>query len=63
LADVATELNRYNTKKLVIADAEAAKARIGGTFPTDGIDEVTAAARVLFGLRVEDRGTEIVISR
>jgi transmembrane sensor len=63
LVEVADELNRYNTKKLVIADAQAGKARIGGTFPTDGIEEVTAAARVLFGLRVEDRGTEIVISR
>jgi len=63
LANVATELNRYNTKKLVIADVEAAKAKIGGTFPTSGIDEVTAAARVLFGLHVEDRGDEVVISR
>jgi len=63
LADVAAELNRYNTKKLVVADADAAKAKIGGTFPTSGVEEVTAAARVLFGLRVEDRGNEIVISR
>lgn len=63
LAQVAAELNRYNSKKLVIADSEAAKARIGGTFPTSGIDEVSAAARVLFGMRVEDRGNEIVISR
>ncbi len=63
LADVASELNRYNTKKLVIADSGAAKDKIGGTFPTTGVEEVTAAARVLFGLRVEDRGNEIVISR
>ena len=63
LSDVANELNRYNARKLVIADEEAAKTKIGGTFPTDGINEVTAAARVLFGLRVEDRGAEIVISR
>jgi transmembrane sensor len=63
LADVAAELNRYNTKKLVIADADAARARIGGTFPTSGVEEVTAAARVLFGLHVEERGNEIVISR
>jgi len=63
LSNVAKELNRYNAKKLIIADREAGKTKIGGTFPTDGIDEVTAAARLLFGLRVEDRGNEIVISR
>ncbi len=63
LVDVASELNRYNTRKLVIADSAIAKDRIGGTFPTTGVDEVTAAARLLFGLRVDDRGNEVVISR
>jgi len=63
LVDVASELNRYNARKLVIADSAIAKDRIGGTFPTTGVDEVTAAARLLFGLRVDDRGNEVVISR
>lgn len=63
LTDVASELNRYNSRKLVIADGSAAKAKIGGTFPTNGIEEVAAAARILFGLQVEDRGDEVVISR
>lgn len=63
LADVAGELNRYNAKKLIIADSNIAKDKIGGTFPTNGVNEVVAAARLLFGLRIEDRGSEIVISR
>jgi transmembrane sensor len=63
LVEVASELNRYNVRKLVIADSTVAKDRIGGTFPTTGVDEVTAAARLLFGLRVDDHGNEIVISR
>lgn len=59
---VASELNRYNQKKLVIADAAAGGVKIGGTFRTDDIQAIANAAREVFGLRVDDRGNEIVIS-
>lgn len=35
LADVAAEFNRYNARKLVIADATAGELRIGGSFRWD----------------------------
>jgi len=63
LADVAEELNRYNTHKIVIADPEVARLTIGATIPTHGVEAFTRVAREVFGLRVENRGHEIVISR
>ncbi len=63
LAEAASEFNRYNRVKLVIADAATAKRRFGGTFPTNDLDDFTGLARTVLGLRVENRGQEIVISR
>lgn len=63
LADAAAEFNRYNRKKLVIADAQAATLTIGATFPTDDIEAFARTAKNVFGLHIEDRGNEIVISR
>jgi len=63
LSQAAIEINRYNSKKLVIADPVAARMKIGGTFPKNNVDAITAAARELFGLHVEDRGTEIIVTR
>ncbi|HEY5236928.1 MAG TPA: FecR domain-containing protein [Rhizomicrobium sp.] len=63
LADVADEVNRYNQKKLIVADAMAARVNIGGTFRTNDVQAIANAARESFGLHVVDRGNEIVISR
>jgi transmembrane sensor len=63
LADAVAELNRYNGKKIVIADPVAAKVKIGGTFPVNGTAQLTDVARDLFGLKVQDRGDEVIISR
>lgn len=63
LSEAAEEINRYNHKKLVIADPVAARMKIGGTFPKNNVNAITAAARELFGLHVEDRGDQIVITR
>lgn len=63
LADVAEELNRYNTRKIVIADPEVARLTIGATIPTHGVEAFTRVARDVFGLRVANHGNEIVISR
>lgn len=62
LAAAAAEFNRYNRKKLVIADTRAAALVIGATFPTDDIGAFARTAKNVFGLRIEDRGDEIVIS-
>jgi transmembrane sensor len=63
LSEAADEINRYNRKKLVIADSAVGRLKIGGTFPKNNVNAITAAVRELFGLRVEDRGDEIVVSR
>jgi len=63
LADAAAEFNRYNREKIVITDPAVARMTIAGTFPTNGIRLFGAAAQRVFGLSVERRGDEIVISR
>lgn len=62
LADVADEVNRYSSKKLIVADPEAAKLTIGGTFPTRNVRTIAEAVQDFYGLHFEDRGDEIVIS-
>ncbi len=62
LSAIADELNRYNRKKLVIADAAAANVKFGGTFHTDDVQAIATAAHEVFGLKVKDTGTEFVIS-
>jgi transmembrane sensor len=63
LADAAREINRYNRRKLVIADPSVAHLLIGGTFPKNDVGAITSAARELFKLHIEEHGDEIVISR
>jgi transmembrane sensor len=63
LADVAAEFNRYNRKKLVIADESAARLTIVGTFPTNGLEAFTRVVKAVFGLHTENLGNEIVIAR
>jgi transmembrane sensor len=63
LADAAAEMNRYNERKIVIADAAAAKELIDGTFPANDVDLFGRMAHSVLGLRVRDKGDGIVISR
>jgi transmembrane sensor len=63
LADAAAEFNRYNRKKLIVTDPKVAKLTIGGTFQTTNTSQLTQLARDIFGLTIEDRGADIVISR
>jgi transmembrane sensor len=63
LAEAAAELNRYNTRQVIIADADAARLTMNGSFPATDIAAFTEAAREVFGLRVEERGEKVVISR
>jgi len=63
LADAARELNRYNTQKLVIADAGVAKLKFDATIPTNGIQTFTRVAQQVFGLKIERRDGEVIVSR
>jgi transmembrane sensor len=63
LTEAAKEFNRYNARKIVFADAQAADHMIGGAFPTTNVDAFTSAIQIAFGLHVENRNNEIVISR
>lgn len=63
LGDVAAELNRYNKRKVIIADARAADIHISASFRTSGTEDLSQLAHVLFGLKVERGSMETVISR
>jgi transmembrane sensor len=62
LADAAEEFNRYNQQKLVLADAAAAKIRIGGSFEAGNIEAFVRLLQTGFGVRVTRRGQDIIIS-
>jgi transmembrane sensor len=62
LAEAVAEFNRYNRKKLVIEGEDTADVRIGGSFEADNIDAFGRLLEEAFGLSVENRGDEIVIS-
>jgi transmembrane sensor len=62
LADVASEFNRYNLKKLVV-DPKVASLTIDGTFATDNLETFARIARIALGLHVESHEREIIITR
>jgi transmembrane sensor len=63
LVEVASELNRYNRQKLVIADAATGQLAVVGTFRTNDVQGFTDIVRAVFKLHVRNEGKEIVISR
>jgi transmembrane sensor len=62
LAELVTEFNRYNSQKLVVADAALGERRFGGSFRVDAPETFARLLETRFGLRVERRGQVIVIS-
>ena len=61
LVDAAAELNRYDVKRIVVADRAARSMRISGTFP---VHSATLFARLVgagLGLHVDDRVQGIII--
>lgn len=62
LGDAAVEINRYNRKKLVVEDPQAAAIRITGSFEAENIDAFARLLRQAFGLNVQEEGDEIRIS-
>jgi len=63
LADAAAEFNRYNRRKLIVADSVASRLTVDGTFPTTNAEAFIDVAQEVFGLRIEKRSDETVISR
>lgn len=62
LADAAAEFNRYNRRKLVIADGRAADIEIGGRFSAANVDGFVRLLHTLYGLNVKEQGDQITIS-
>jgi transmembrane sensor len=62
LGEAAGEFNRYNKKKLVLADAEAARLKIGGRFDVDNIEGFASLLRRGFGLDVRETNDTITIA-
>lgn len=63
LAEAAAEYNRYNLKKIVIADPRVAKLNINGSLPSNDLSAFTRSIRRVFDLHVEERPNEIVVTR
>lgn len=63
LVDAAREFNRYNRKKLIVADPAVASITIDGTFPINNSAAFVRVIRNVLGLRVDQRGDEDVIYR
>lgn len=63
LNDVAAQFNRYNRRKLQVADADVAQVRIGGAFAATNVDGFAALLESAYDLRVRRSGDEIIVSR
>lgn len=63
LADAAAEFNRYNTRKLVIADPAVAAVRIGGSFKWSNADAFVRLLERGFPVRAEYHDDRIELHR
>lgn len=62
LSEAADELNRYNTKKIVIADEKTARRFFGGKFRANDVESFASVVGTALDLSVDRRGNEILIS-
>jgi transmembrane sensor len=63
LADAAAEFNRYNSRKIVIVDAELARQRLVGQFRTSEPEAFARAVKTVLGARVAEDSDAIRVSR
>jgi transmembrane sensor len=63
LADAAAEFNRYNDRKLVIADPAVGRMKIVGTFATNNVAAFADVAEDILHLKVTHSEDQIVIAR
>ena len=62
LQDAVAEFNRYNTRKLRIADAEAGALRIGGSFRWDNEETFVRLLEAGFPVHADTTPTQITLS-
>jgi transmembrane sensor len=63
LADAAAEFNRYNSRKIVIADAELGRQRLVGQFRTSDPEAFARAVKTVLGATVAEDSAGLRISR
>ncbi|TCS17518.1 FecR domain-containing protein [Caulobacter sp. BK020] len=63
LGEAVADFNRYNERKLVIADPGIADERLYGAFNTGGPDAFAAAVGASLGIEVEVRDSQIILGR
>ena len=61
LAEVVAEFNLRNSTQIVIADADTAKRRVGGTFGADNVEGFVRLLQMSFGVTVERRSDGAVV--
>ena len=62
LTDAAAEFNRYNSKQIVIADAEAGEIRIGGTFQASNVEAFVRLLHDAYRIRVTATSNQVKLS-
>lgn len=63
LVDAIQEFNRYNARKIVIADPSLDKLEVGGNFRLDNSDAFVRLMQEVFPIRSEKYANRIVLSR
>ena len=63
LAEAVDEFNRYNARKIVIADPSLDALRVGGNFRLDNSAAFVRLVQQVFPVQAEQRGNRIVLSR
>jgi transmembrane sensor len=63
LAEAVEEFNRYNPRKIVIADHSLAALRVGGNFRLDNSAAFVRLMQQVFPVQAEPHGDRIVLSR
>ncbi len=63
LAEAASEFNRYNRTKIIVADDVTAKHSLAGSFATNDVDAFIRLSQRLFNLQVEHSGNQIILSQ
>lgn len=63
LAAAAAELNRYNTRRLIIADPEIERITVGGNFRSNNVDGFVRLLEQGFGIEAEVHGNQILLRR
>jgi transmembrane sensor len=61
LEQAVAEANRYSARKMRIDDPAIKHLAVSGTFRTGDVDAIAAAFEGAFAVRVESRGTEVVL--